>query len=408
MSQDTAIQVTNLSKKYLLKYPVKDVEGNVTKEHWALNDVSFEIKKGEAVGIIGPNGSGKSTLLKIMSGVTKPTSGSVEISGRVASILDIGAGFHQELSGKENVFLNGQLLGFSYKEIKKQYDVIVEFSGIGNFIDEPVKNYSNGMYLRLAFSILAHLDFDVYLFDEVLYVGDTEFSLKCEAVLQNLISVKKTVVIVSHNNNEIIKYCNTFILLKEGKLLSKGKQIDKVSDYVEKILKKPVDFSNLTIFDEVLLPQNLKIKKISLVNFNNFDFDENNPYFREDKLKFLMEFSNFDSSKTYDISISIQNIWGSVVLTSSPIGSDILYKESETGNFKIECTFQEDFFNVGILFLNVTLIENKSRVALYLNKCLSLTVKTKQQFNHIGHELKEFSCLIAPKLHWTNYQKMIL
>ena len=120
MSKDIAIQVKNLSKKYILKHPIKDVDDNFTHEHWALQDVSFEIKKGEAVGIIGPNGSGKSTLLKILSGVTKPTSGSVEITGRVASILDIGAGFHQELSGRENIFLNGQLLGFSYKEIQKK------------------------------------------------------------------------------------------------------------------------------------------------------------------------------------------------------------------------------------------------------------------------------------------------
>ena len=178
MMQDIAIKVNSLSKKYTLKHPIKDINGSLTNEHWALKDVTFQIKKGETVGIIGPNGSGKSTLLKILSGVTKPTNGSVEINGKVASILDIGAGFHQELSGRENVFLNGQLLGFSAKEIKAQYQKIVDFSGIGNFIEEPVKYYSNGMYLRLAFSILAHLDFDIYLFDEVMNVGDAEFMQK--------------------------------------------------------------------------------------------------------------------------------------------------------------------------------------------------------------------------------------
>src|SRR5690606_19206903 len=132
--------------------------------------------KGENVGIIGPNGSGKSTLLKILAGVTKPTSGTVDINGRIASILDIGAGFHPELSGKENVFLNGQILGFAKSEIAPKYKEIVEFSGIGKYIDEPVKNYSNGMYLRLAFSIMVHLDFDIYLFDEVMSVGDAEFT----------------------------------------------------------------------------------------------------------------------------------------------------------------------------------------------------------------------------------------
>jgi ABC-type polysaccharide/polyol phosphate transport system ATPase subunit len=140
--------------------------------------VNFEIKKGESVGIVGPNGSGKSTLLKILAGITKPTTGKVEVFGRVASILDIGAGFHPELSGRENVLLNGQIHGFSKKEIQSRFDEIVAFSGIEKFIEEPVKNYSNGMYLRLAFSIMAHLDFDIYLFDEVMGVGDEEFRKK--------------------------------------------------------------------------------------------------------------------------------------------------------------------------------------------------------------------------------------
>lgn len=230
MSQDTAIQVTNLSKKYLLKYPVKDVEGNVTKEHWALKDVSFEIKKGEAVGIIGPNGSGKSTLLKILSGVTKPTSGSVEISGRVASILDIGAGFHQELSGRENVFLNGQLLGFSFKEIKEKYDEIIEFSGIGNFIEEPVKNYSNGMYLRLAFSILVFLDFDIYLFDEVMSVGDASFQIKVKHFLKNKMK-KSTFIFVSHNIVEMKSLFNCFYLLNNG-AIKKDESNEMIDDYI--------------------------------------------------------------------------------------------------------------------------------------------------------------------------------
>src|SRR5690554_2953495 len=175
MDENLAIKVENLFKVYQLRQSRVNEEGELVTEHWALKEVSFEIKKGESVGIIGPNGSGKSTLLKILAGVTKPSSGKVQIRGKVASILDIGAGFHPELSGRENVFLNGQIHGFSKKEIQSKYDEIVAFSGIEQFIEELVKNYSNGMYLRLAFSIMAHLDFDVYLFDEVLSVGDAEF-----------------------------------------------------------------------------------------------------------------------------------------------------------------------------------------------------------------------------------------
>jgi ABC-type polysaccharide/polyol phosphate transport system ATPase subunit len=236
MTNDIAIQVKNLSKKYILKHPAKNIDGNVTHENWALHDVSFEIKKGEAVGIIGPNGSGKSTLLKILSGVTKPTSGSVEISGRVASILDIGAGFHQELSGRENVFLNGQLLGFSHKEIKEKYYEIVEFSGIGNFIDEPVKNYSNGMYLRLAFSILAHLEFDIYLFDEVMSVGDASFQIKVNQFLNNKMQ-QATFIFVSHNIAEMQNLLSCFYLLNNG-VIKKDESNEIIEDYINDAFEK--------------------------------------------------------------------------------------------------------------------------------------------------------------------------
>lgn len=183
MKSNIAIEVINLVKTYSLRSQSSDGKG----EFKALDGVSFKVEKGQSVAIIGSNGSGKSTLLKILAGVTKPTSGSVAISGKVASILDVGAGFHPELSGRENILVNGQLLGFSKKEITPKIKDIIDFSGIGHFIHEPVKNYSNGMFLRLAFSIVVHLDFDVYLFDEVLGVGDAEFREKVKKYLQILV-----------------------------------------------------------------------------------------------------------------------------------------------------------------------------------------------------------------------------
>lgn len=217
MSSEVAIRVENVSKRYHLRHPVTTDTGEETHELWALKDVSFEIKKGESVGIIGPNGSGKSTLLKILAGVTKPTSGKVEIFGRVASILDIGAGFHPELSGRDNVFFNGQIHGFSKKEIAAKFDAIVEFSGIEKFIDEPVKNYSNGMYLRLAFSIMAHLDFDVYLFDEVINVGDLEFKNKMKKIQEEWKFSFKTILIASHEHFELLKISDKFLFSKSNK-----------------------------------------------------------------------------------------------------------------------------------------------------------------------------------------------
>lgn len=199
MSNEVAIRVQNVSKKFQLRHAIRNEAGEESRDLWALKGISFEIKKGESVGIIGPNGSGKSTLLKILAGVTKPTTGKVEINGRVASILDIGAGFHPELSGRENVFLNGQIHGFSKREIAARFDAIVDFSGIEKFIDEPVKNYSNGMYLRLAFSIMAHLEFDAYLLDEVMGVGDEEFKNKSR---QHFLENKKIASYIHASHDE--------------------------------------------------------------------------------------------------------------------------------------------------------------------------------------------------------------
>jgi ABC-type polysaccharide/polyol phosphate transport system ATPase subunit len=216
MNNEVVIKVENLSKRYFMAES-DNLVGDSGSELWALNDVSFEIKKGESIGVVGPNGSGKSTLLRILAGVTSPTAGRVEISGRVASILDIGAGFNSELSGKDNVFLNGQILGFTKNEIQQKYNEIVDFSGIEKFIDEPVKNYSNGMYLRLAFSIMANLDFDIYLLDEVLSVGDGQFRNKVNKVIANKI-LNHTFVIVSHDITEISKFVDKYLYFEKGVL----------------------------------------------------------------------------------------------------------------------------------------------------------------------------------------------
>lgn len=226
MNNDIAIKVENLSKVFSLRQPRKDDNGNLSHEYWTLKDLSFEIKKGESIGIIGPNGSGKSTLLKILAGVSKPTSGTVKIRGKVASILDIGAGFHPELSGRENVFLNGQIHGFSKKEIEAKFNEIVTFSGIEKFIDEPVKNYSNGMYLRLAFSIMAHLDFDVYLLDEVLSVGDAEFRERIRDFIAKWAkNISKTFVIVTHDIDSIANYFDVVFAFEGDKIAASSEPL---------------------------------------------------------------------------------------------------------------------------------------------------------------------------------------
>lgn len=237
MSNDVVIKVENLSKLFHLRHSAHSENGNADRELWALKNISFEIKRGESVGIIGPNGCGKSTLLKILSKITSPTEGRAIIRGRVASILDIGAGFHPELTGRENVFLNGQLHGFSRTHIRSRMQAIEDFSGIGKFMDQPVKNYSNGMYLRLAFSIMAHLDFDVYLLDEVFAAGDLTFQLKCKEHLKSLTSGTKTVVCVSHSLSEISGLCEKIMTFDADGRLNEG-GLELIEAYITKMTKR--------------------------------------------------------------------------------------------------------------------------------------------------------------------------
>src|SRR5271155_4265043 len=189
------------------------------EEFWALKDVSFEIERGESVGIIGRNGAGKSTLLKLLSRITEPTTGRIELEGKVASLLEVGTGFHPELTGRENIYLNGAILGMKRAEIKSKFDEIVAFAEVEKFLDTPVKRYSSGMYVRLAFAVAAHLEPDVLIVDEVLAVGDSEFQKKCLGKMQSVSEQEgRTVLFVSHNMQAIRQMCRRVIFLQQGKI----------------------------------------------------------------------------------------------------------------------------------------------------------------------------------------------
>lgn len=207
----------------------------VGETFWALRDVSFEVREGEVVGLIGRNGAGKSTLLKILSQVTAPTSGEIKINGRVASLLEVGTGFHPDLTGRDNVFLNGAILGMSKREIRSKFDQIVDFSGIEEFIDTPVKRYSSGMYVRLAFAVAAHLDPEILIVDEVLAVGDAEFQKKCLGKMENVARGGRTVLFVSHNMSAIRSLCRTAILLDGGKVEEKGSAATVLDNYLSSL-----------------------------------------------------------------------------------------------------------------------------------------------------------------------------
>ena len=203
----------------------------VYEEFLALDDVSFKIKHGEAFGIIGPNGSGKSTLLKLMAKILQPTSGQVKVNGKVSALLELGAGFHPDLTGRENIYINAAILGIKKKEVTRKFNDIVEFSELEKFIDMPVKNYSSGMYMRLGFSIAINVDPDILLVDEVLAVGDRAFQAKCYKVIYNFIRRGKTIIIVSHDLDTISDVCSRVIFLNNGKIESMGDSASVVGKY---------------------------------------------------------------------------------------------------------------------------------------------------------------------------------
>jgi lipopolysaccharide transport system ATP-binding protein len=202
------------------------------KEFWALDNIGFEVQQGDKLGIIGKNGAGKSTLLKLLSRVTEPTTGEVRLRGRVSSLLEVGTGFHPELSGRENIFLNGVILGMTREEVRRKFDEIVEFAGVAEFLDTQVKHYSSGMYMRLAFSVAAHLDPEILIIDEVLAVGDAEFQKKCLGKMQDISQGGRTVIFVSHSMQTVTSLCNRCILLEKGRIKRQGSPSDVIVEYL--------------------------------------------------------------------------------------------------------------------------------------------------------------------------------
>jgi lipopolysaccharide transport system ATP-binding protein len=279
---------------------------------WALKDINFEVKQGEVLGIIGRNGAGKSTLLKILSKTTTPTTGNIKIKGRIASLLEVGTGFHPELSGRENIFLNGAILGMTKREIKSRFDEIVDFAGVERYIDTPVKRYSSGMYVRLAFGVAAHLEPEILIVDEVLAVGDAEFQKKALGKMKD-VSEKggRTVLFVSHNMGAISSLCNKALLLKEGALADAGNPDDMISSYLQ-ITKESVGstYDNTAPKSE----QKLKIRGVKIVDSSGTV----SPKVNRDGAAFVdITLEVLKEGRGYDIGLELAHTqYGSIFCTS--------------------------------------------------------------------------------------------
>jgi lipopolysaccharide transport system ATP-binding protein len=376
---DVAIRVSNLSKRYRiglkeeihdtfvgsitswLKSPISNYrrvhslasfsrDGEFDDVIWALNDVSFEIKRGEIVGVIGKNGAGKSTLLKILSRIVEPTKGEAIVKGNVSSLLEVGTGFHPELTGRENLYLNGALLGMKSDEIDRKFDEIVDFSGIGRFIDTPVKRYSSGMYVRLAFSIAAHLEPDILLIDEVLAVGDIEFQRKCLGKMDEVAKGGRTVLFVSHNMGSIGRLCKTAMLIEGGKIVQQG-DVDKIiTQYVKSSANNTSNNIGSANFSNVL-DKKACIKSIRVLDDEGKEktvFDQSKPFMIE------VSFYVNEPAKVY-ASVTLSTADDTVrIFSSREIESN---KEAEVrrepGEYSSRLEFPGGILNLGVFYARV-------------------------------------------------------
>lgn len=352
------IEVNHLSKRYRIGakqsyYSFRDTLTDLAKspftprvksnkeEFWALKDVSFKVMPGQVVGIIGRNGAGKSTLLKILSRITPPTKGGITLRGRVASLLEVGTGFHPELTGRENIYLNGAILGMKRVEINAKFTEIVEFAEISKFLDTPVKFYSSGMYMRLAFAIAAHLDPEILLVDEVLAVGDIEFQKKCLGKMQEVSKQGRTVIFVSHNMNAISTLVDSCIYLKNGVIAEIGKK-DLV---INKYLSANKNSENL-IYQSVVSSDKPKITYAQLLTS-----EPDNLHVNGKPLEIKINFTIPKKIKRTCITVLIRDNRGIACLDFSYFDSDNLC--TKPGTYSIKCRFPQFRLYMGQYFVNI-------------------------------------------------------
>ena len=405
----------NLGKKYIISHQaeaqytaLRDVIADGAKrllriknqkipkreDFWALRNVSFKINQGERVGIIGRNGAGKTTLLKLLSRITEPSEGRIKIKGRVASLLEVGTGFHPELTGRENIYLNGAVLGMTRSEIKKKFDDIVSFSGVKKFLDTPVKRYSSGMYVRLAFAVAAHLEPEILLVDEVLAVGDAEFQKKCLGKMEDISTKEgRTVLFVSHNMGAIKKLCKNCILINKGMIEEIGTSDQVIYTYQRS------NNNNGQMFwkDEPNAPgdnEYIRIKSIKIINSKN----EVTPnLFSEENFFIDIEYKILKSINTSQIGIKINTFDGEVVFQSGDIDlSTVNSFRREPGLYRNKCMIPGYLLNTG--HYSISLFGHIPGIKMILNEDNILNFEVFHSHDIGGYGTQPG--IIRPKLKW--------
>jgi lipopolysaccharide transport system ATP-binding protein len=408
--ENPIIQVDNLSKLYALgavgtgsfrqdikrwwttqilrkKDPffLSSEEGD-SKHIWALRDVSFDVKEGEVLGIIGRNGAGKSTLLKILSNIIQPTTGTIRGRGQINSLLEIGTGFHDELSGRENIYLNGYFLGMKRAEITKKFDEIVEFSGVEQFLDTPVKRYSSGMYMRLAFAVAAHLEPDILIVDEVLAVGDAEFQKKCLGKMHDVSTKQgRTILYVSHNLPSVVNLCNRALHLQSGKVVDIGSSAKVVNAYLSKTQKQ----QHWQFWDEVKTAPGNGFVRVHFVELIPQLKTPHDPVDIRTPITIRFKFWNLVEGQNICVGLHLFTASRECIfdVNSQP-------QEFSKGLVEGQCEIPGNFLNDGSYYFSLIFVKDTSVELFYLEECLSLEVEDyRENMNWYG----KWSGYVRPK-----------
>ncbi len=422
---EPVIKIENVGKKYFLSHHTKDKyltlrdmisdgmkaifgkqqgkSTNLSEEFWALKDVSFEIHKGDRIGIIGRNGAGKSTLLKILSRITEPTTGKITINGNIASLLEVGTGFHPELSGRENIFLNGAILGMSKTEIESKFDEIVAFAEIERFLDTPVKRYSSGMYVRLAFSIAAHLEPDILIIDEVLAVGDATFQKKCLGKIEEVSGHGRTVLFVSHNMETVTRLCNKAGLLKAGSVQAVGNTEDVINTYMRSDFGTTARRSWAT---DAKKPGDETVNLLE-VRVHDKDFKTEETYDITRPVGISMDYEVLNDGDVFTHSFNFFNEQGINIFNVHDTVSEIRNKPRSKGIYTTTMWIPGNMLAEGIVIVGVAIIKIEPfKIYFHEMDVVSFNVTDEIRGDSArGHYVLGFPGAVRPLLQWQTIKK---
>ncbi len=369
-------------------------KGDPKGTFWALRDIDLEVARGDTVGIIGRNGAGKSTMIKILSRITTPTTGEMRYRGRLASLLEVGAGFHRELTGRENIYLNGSILGMRRSEIQEQFDAIVDFAGVEKFLETPVKFYSSGMYVRLAFAVAAHLRTDILVIDEVLAVGDAQFQKKCLGKMQDVAGDGKTVLFVSHNMTAVERLCKRAFWLVQGTEHATGPSNQIIAEYLQEAL---TGISNNRSWKEGDEPGNENVKISSLGIFRK-DGGAEDPVYTTDSMEFRVRYINRIAGQHLIITLHVINEQDVIVFSTSTGHTPALVEAVDAvGRYESRVDIPGEFLNEGNYRLKLLVVRD-GKIKFQIEEALAFTILPSAGTNH-GYHGKRPGAVI-PTMPW--------